>query len=76
MKEADRNYYLEKYGLREYPDVAISHEKVGVYLFKEADDRIDVKPLQVDKYGIIDENFKEVSEELLERSIELGEKVE
>jgi predicted ATPase len=76
MKEADRNYYLEKYGLKEYPDIAISQDKVGVCLFREKDDEIEVKPLEIDKYGIIDENFKEVSEELFERSIELGEKVE
>jgi hypothetical protein len=76
VKEEDKKKLLDKYGLSDYPDVAISHGKVGVYLFKEVDDKVEVKPLQVDKYGITDENFSEVGEELLERSIELGEKIE
>ena len=76
MREEDRNCFLKKYGLEEYPDIAISHTKVNAYLFKEKNEEIELRPLEIDKYGIIDESFKEVSEELFERSMELGEKVE
>jgi len=76
IEEKKRNLLLKKYGLAEYPDIAISPEKVGVYLFKEVNEKVEVKPLRMDKYGILDESFKEVSEELFERSVELEEELD
>ncbi len=75
LNEKEQKKFLKDEGLVGYPEVAISQDKVAVYLFKENEDRIDVERLKVDKFGIEDKNFEDVVDELFERSTTLGEKL-
>jgi len=75
LNEKEQKKFLKDEDLVDYPEVAISQDKVAVYLFKENEDRIDVEKLKVDKFGIEDKNFEDVVDELFERSTTLGEKL-
>jgi len=54
---------------------AISKDSVSAYLFKNQKEITSVNPLKIDKYGIANDNFDEVLDELLERSSELSETI-
>ncbi|KIM09640.1 MAG: hypothetical protein KU38_08860 [Sulfurovum sp. FS08-3] len=66
--------YLERYGLDE--DTVISANDVSAYLFRDIEDKtIEVQELTVDKYGIANDNFDDILDELLERTDEINEMV-
>jgi len=76
LREKDKNEFFEflkSESLEDFEDIVISENDISVYLFKEVDDYIDVKPLNVGKFGIEDENFEEVIDELFDKSTKLGE---
>jgi len=75
LNDKDKKEFLRKEHLDEYPEVAISQENINVYLFKEDNVEIKVKKLNINKFGIEDENFEDVVDELFERSTLLGEKI-
>lgn len=54
---------------------SISQANISAYLFKNEETHITVNELTIDKFGISNENFDEVLDELLERSDELNEKI-
>ena len=54
---------------------AIDKENVSAYLFKNNALETTVNRLEIDKFGISNENFDEVLNELLDRSSELSEKI-
>lgn len=54
---------------------AISQENVSAYLFKNEDIKTTVNKLVIDKFGIANDNFDDVLDELLDRSDELNEKI-
>lgn len=56
-------------------DFAISDTKIGAYLFKNTLKETQVEKLEIDKFGIANDNFDEVLDELLERSSILSEKI-
>lgn len=56
-------------------EFAISQENVSAYLFKNESNQTTVNELKIDKFGIANDNFDEVLDELLERSDELNEKI-
>ncbi len=56
-------------------EFAISKDDVAAYLFKNKEDETTVKALAVDKFGIANDNFDEVLDELLDKSSELSEKI-
>lgn len=66
-----RNTYLKKYQLNE--DIIINKNRVSAYLFKDKNETIEVKELEIDEYGISNENFDEVLDELLDRTEEINE---
>jgi predicted ATPase len=79
LKEIDKNKYekyISKLKLKNYPDISLSPDKITTYLFKEKGKKVEVLPLKINKFGIEDENFEEVLDELLERSAELGELID
>lgn len=53
----------------------IDKENVSAYLFKNNPLETTVNGLEIDKFGISNENFDEVLNELLDRSSELSEKI-
>ncbi len=66
--------YLERYGLDE--DTIISAGDVSAYLFRDIEgEKIEVQELTVDKYGIANDNFDDILDELLERTDEINEMV-
>ena len=76
LKEKYKNRFedfLKEEKLNKYPDIAINYKDVAVYLFKEEKDGVSVKPVEVNEYGIEDENFEEILDELIIRSSKLGE---
>lgn len=54
---------------------AINKENISAYLFKNEIETTIVTKLEIDKFGISNENFDEVLNELLDRSNELSEKI-
>lgn len=56
-------------------EFAISKDDISAYLFKNEEYETTVKALEIDKFGIANDNFDEVLDELLERSSELSEKI-
>jgi len=69
-----RKEYLKKYGLTE--DTVISKEKVAAYLFKDVKNYTEVLDLAIDEYGISNDNFDDILDELLERTEEINETIE
>lgn len=60
---------------KESKKFAIDKENVSAYLFKNDESETTVNRLEIDKFGISNENFDEVLDELLDRSNELSEKI-
>ncbi len=56
-------------------DFSISKDNVSAYLFKNEENETTVNQLKIDKYGIANDNFDEVLDELLDRSSELTETI-
>jgi len=55
-------------------DISIKSSQVSAYLFKtQKDNSVDVNKLEIDKYGISNENFDEVLDELTDRTSLLNE---
>ncbi len=75
LEEKYRKEFFKKEDLEDYTDIAISQDKVSVYLFKEDEKNVEVEKLNVDKFGIEDKNFEDVIDELFERSTLLGERL-
>ncbi|MEA1954849.1 MAG: AAA family ATPase [Campylobacterota bacterium] len=69
-----RTEYLKKYKLDK--DTIISADRVSAYLFKDIDSKkTEVKELTIDEYGIANDNFDDILDELLERTGEINEMV-
>ncbi len=66
--------YLNAYGLNK--DIIINKERVSAYLFKDTDDSVEVKELGIDKYGIFNDNFDDVLDELLDRTEEINKYID
>ena len=58
--------YLNKLDLPE--EIIIEKEKIKAYLFKEQNQKVEVRKLEIDDYGISNENFDDVLDELLDRT--------
>ena len=58
--------YLNELELPE--EIIIEKERVKAYLFKEKDKKVEVSELEIDNYGISNENFDDVLDELLDRT--------
>ncbi|MBN2825104.1 MAG: AAA family ATPase [Campylobacterales bacterium] len=72
--DTKKQAYLERYGLDK--DTVISANDVSAYLFKDIKgEKIEVQELTIDKYGIANDNFDDVLDELLERTDEINEMV-
>ncbi|PLY10850.1 MAG: hypothetical protein C0626_04250 [Arcobacter sp.] len=56
-------------------EFAISKDDVSAYLFKNEKTKTTVNKLEIDKFGISNDNFDEVLDELLDRSDELNERI-
>jgi predicted ATPase len=56
-------------------EFAISKDDVSAYLFKNEEKETVVNELEIDNFGIANDNFDEVLDELLEKSSELSERV-
>lgn len=66
--------YLERYELDE--STVISSSDVSAYLFKDIEgEKIEVDELIIDEYGIANDNFDDILDELLERTDEINEMV-
>jgi predicted ATPase len=61
--------------LKEQKEFSISKNSVSAYLFKNEENETTVKKLEIDKYGISNDNFDEALEELLDTSNELNERI-
>lgn len=61
--------------LIEENEFAISKDNVSAYLFKNEETKTTVKMLDIDKFGVSNDNFDEVLDELLDKSSELSEKI-
>ncbi len=70
--------FLQKNGLDKFENIAISKDKVGVYLFSEKGKKrtkVEVKKMDVDEFGIEDKNFEHILNQLIDHSAFLGEKL-
>jgi len=66
--------YLERYELD--VDTVISASDVSAYLFRDIEgEKIEVDELTIDEYGIANDNFDDILDELLERTDEINEMV-
>jgi len=66
--------YLKKHKLSK--EIIINKERVSSYLFKDVNNTTEVKNLTIDKYGIANDNFDDVLDELLDRTEEINEIIE
>ena len=66
--------YIKKHKLS--TDTIINKDRVASYLFKDVDGTTEVKHLPIDKYGIANDNFDEILDELLDRTEEINEIIE
>ncbi len=66
--------YLKKHQLSK--ETIIDKERVSSYLFIDKEGSTEVKNLTIDKYGIANDNFDEILDELLDRTEEINEIIE
>ena len=74
LSEADdkkANEYLKKHKLSR--ETIISKDRVSSYLFKDRDGTTEVQNLTIDKYGIANDNFDDILDELLDRTEKINE---
>ena len=69
------NNCIKKYELNGKSDFSISKDDVSAYLFKDEGNETTVKELEIDNFGISDENFKEALDELLDESGKLTDEI-
>ncbi len=69
------NNCIKRYAIDDTDEFAISKDNVSAYLFKNENDKTVVNSLEIDHFGIANDNFDEVLEELIEMSNELNEKI-
>jgi len=70
-EEKKQKEYLKKYQLDK--DTMISDDRVSAYLFKDINNKkTEVKELTIDEYGIANDNFDDILDELLERTDEIN----
>ncbi len=70
----DINKYLKKHKLSK--ETIIDEDRVSAYLFKDIKGFTEVNELTIDKYGIANDNFDDILDELLERTEEINEIIE
>jgi len=74
LDRAENNFkeaYLKKYKLDK--DTIISADRVSAYLFKDINNqKTEVQKLSIDEYGIANDNFDDILDELLERTDEIN----
>jgi len=68
------NEYLSKHKLSK--ETIINKDRVSSYLFKDMDGTTEVQNLTIDKYGIANDNFDDILDELLDRTEEINEILE
>ncbi len=66
IKPKIQQEYLNKLQLPK--NIIIKKNRIKAYLFKDIEHEIEVKKLQVDDYGISNENFDDILDELLDRT--------
>lgn len=69
------NNSIKLNSLEKENEFAISKDNVSAYLFKNEETKTTVCELEIDRFGISNDNFDEVLDELLDRSDELNEKI-
>ena len=69
------NNCIKLYSLEKENEFAISKDDVSAYLFKNEKNETTVNALEIDKFGIANDNFDEVLEELLDMSNDLNERI-
>ena len=69
------NNCIKQDSLNEKSEFSISKDNVSAYLFKNEDEETSVKNLEINKFGISNDNFDEALEELLDLSNELNERI-
>ena len=63
--------YLKKYSLDK--DTIISSDRVSAYLFRDIDSqKTEVQELVIDEYGVANDNFDDILDELLDRTDEIN----
>ena len=73
-EDEKKKVYLKKYALDE--ETIISADRVSAYLFKDIDNKkTEVQELIIDEYGIANDNFDDILDELLERTDEINSMV-
>jgi len=70
----DNSEYLKENKLKE--NTTISKDRVSAYLFKDNPKNIEVRNLEIGKYGIANDNFDDVLDELLDRTEKINQLVE
>ena len=71
VEDKRKKEYLDTYQLTE--DTTISKERVSAYLFKDTDGSTEVIDLTIDEYGISNDNFDDILDELLDRTEKINE---
>jgi len=66
--------YLKKHDLSK--ETIINKDNVSAYLFKDNDGKTDVQNLTIDNYGIANDNFDDILDELLDRTEAINEIIE
>ena len=69
------NNCIKLYSLDKTDTFSISHNDISAYLFKNMEDKTVVNSLDIDKFGVSNDNFDEVLDELLEKSSQLSEEI-
>ncbi len=69
------NNCIKLSSVKEKNQFSISKDNVSAYLLKNEENETVVNTLDIDKFGIANDNFDEVLDELLEKSNELSEKI-
>ena len=69
------NNCIKLYSLDQKNEFAISNNDISAYLFKNEENETTVNILNIDKFGIANDNFDEVLDELLDKSNKLSEKI-
>jgi len=68
------NDYLKKHGLSK--ETIINKDRVSSYLFKDVNSTTQIQNLTIDNYGIANDNFDDILDELLDRTEEINEIIE
>jgi predicted ATPase len=69
--EKSKKEYLKEFDLTD--ETTISKDRVSAYLFKDKQKEIEVIDLSIDEFGISNENFDDILDELLDRTEKINE---